>query len=37
MLKAIYYADHESALVAENQQNQNKYYLNSAKYIKIGS
>jgi hypothetical protein len=35
--KTIYYADHESALVAENQQHQNKYYLNSPKYIKIGS
>jgi len=31
-----YYADHESALVAESQNSWNKYYLNSAKYIKIG-
>jgi CxC5 like cysteine cluster associated with KDZ transposases/CxC6 like cysteine cluster associated with KDZ transposases len=32
-----YYADHESAMVAQSQNSWNRYYLNSAKYIKIGS
>ena len=32
----IYYADHESACQSQTNQNRNKYYLNSAKLLKVG-
>ena len=32
-----YYADHETALVPGHQNSWRRYYLNSAKYLKIGS
>ena len=32
----IYYADHESPYQSPSSRNRNKFYLNSAKYLKVG-